>query len=54
VTDQDIADYYKAHIGEFNLIEPKYHLAQIMVTPELSPQAPSQNDKALNQSEARL
>lgn len=52
VTDQDIADYYKAHMGEFNLIEPKYHLAQIMVTPEPSPQAPSQNDKALSQAEA--
>jgi len=52
VTDQDIADYYKAHMGEFNLIEPKYHLAQIMVTPEPSPQAPSQNDKALNKAEA--
>lgn len=52
VTDQEIADYYKAHMGEFNLIEPKYHLAQIMVTPEPSPQAPSQNDKARNQAEA--
>ena len=52
VTDQEIADYYKAHVGEFNLIEPKYHLAQIMVTPEPNPQAPSQNDKALNQAEA--
>jgi peptidyl-prolyl cis-trans isomerase SurA len=53
VTDQNITDYYKAHMGEFNLIEPKYHLAQIMVTPEASPQAPSQNDKALNKAEAR-
>lgn len=52
VTDRDIADYYKAHMDEFNLIEPKYHLAQIMVTPEANPQAPSQNDKALNQAEA--
>ena len=52
VTDQETADYYKAHMGEFNLIEPKYHLAQIMVTPEPSPQAPSQNDKARNQAEA--
>src|SRR5438270_11694006 len=33
VTDQDITDYYNAHKGEFNLIEPQYHLAEISVTP---------------------
>src|ERR1700734_4406859 len=27
VTDQDITDYYNAHKGEFNLIQPQYHLA---------------------------
>jgi peptidyl-prolyl cis-trans isomerase SurA len=32
VTDQDIANYYNQHKGEFNLIETKYHLAQIQVT----------------------
>ena len=31
VTDQDIGEYYNAHKAEFNLIEPQYHLAQIMV-----------------------
>jgi peptidyl-prolyl cis-trans isomerase SurA len=53
VTDQDITDYYKAHKGEFNLIEPTYHLAQILVTPTPNPQAHNQNDKAQNESEAR-
>ena len=53
VTDQDITDYYNAHKGEFNLIEPQYHLAQIMVTPAPNPQAHNQNDKAQNEGEAR-
>ncbi|HKV77028.1 MAG TPA: SurA N-terminal domain-containing protein [Candidatus Sulfotelmatobacter sp.] len=53
ITDQDINDYYNAHKAEFNLIEPQYHLAQIMVTPTPNPQAHSQNDKAQNEAEAR-
>ena len=53
VTDQDITDYYNAHKGEFNLIEPQYHLAQIMVTPAPNPQAHDQNDKAQNEGDAR-
>jgi len=53
VTDQDINDYYNAHKAEFNLIEPQYHLAQIMVTPAPNPQAHNQNDKAQNEAEAR-
>jgi peptidyl-prolyl cis-trans isomerase SurA len=53
ITDQDITDYYTAHKGEFNLIEPTYHLAQIMVTPAPNPQAHDQNDKAQNEAEAR-
>jgi len=53
VTDQDIANYYNAHRGEFNLIEPMYHLAQIMVTPASNPQVQNQNDKAQNEADAR-
>ncbi len=53
ITDQDITDYYNAHKGEFNLIEPQYHLAQIMVTPMPNPQAHDQNDKAQNEGDAR-
>ena len=53
VTDQDITDYYNAHKAEFNLIEPQYHLAQIMVTPSPNPQAHNQNDKAQNEADAR-
>jgi len=53
VTDQDITDYYNAHKAEFNLIEPQYHLAQIMVTSAPNPQAQNQNDKAQNEADAR-
>ncbi len=53
ITDQDITDYYNAHKGEFNLIEPQYHLAQIMVTPTPNPQAQNQNEKAQNEGDAR-
>lgn len=53
ITDQDITDYYNAHKGEFNLIEPQYHLAQIMVTPTPNPQAQNQNEKAQNEADAR-
>jgi peptidyl-prolyl cis-trans isomerase SurA len=53
VTDQDISDYYNTHKAEFNLIEPQYHLAQIMVTSAPDPQAHNQNDKAQNEADAR-
>ena len=32
ITDQDVTNYYNEHKAEFNLIEPQYHLAKIMVT----------------------
>jgi peptidyl-prolyl cis-trans isomerase SurA len=53
VTDQDVTDYYNAHKAEFNLIEPQYHLAQIMVSPTPNPQVHNQNDKAQNEADAR-
>jgi peptidyl-prolyl cis-trans isomerase SurA len=58
VTDADIASYYNAHKTDFNLIEPRYHLASIAVTPAPAPtqqQQPinMQNSKATNDAEAR-
>ena len=32
ITDSDISSYYGAHKAEFNLIEPQYHLAQIVAS----------------------
>lgn len=52
VTQQDITDYYNAHKSEFNLIEPRYHLAHILVTTTPDPQSSASN-KARNEAEAR-
>jgi peptidyl-prolyl cis-trans isomerase SurA len=54
VTDQDITSYYNSHRSEFNLIEPQYHLARILVTTTPNPQVRNlKNDKARNEAEAR-
>jgi len=51
ITDDDITNYYNQHKAEFNLIEPQYHLAQILVTTQPNPQI--RNMKAQNEAEAR-
>ncbi len=51
ITDDDITNYYSEHKAEFNLIEPQYHLAQILVTTQPNPQV--RNMKAQNEAEAR-
>lgn len=54
VTDDDIKNYYDSHRAEFNLIEPQYHLARILVTTTPNPQVRNmKNDKAQNEAEAR-
>ncbi|MGA7887668.1 MAG: SurA N-terminal domain-containing protein [Acidobacteriaceae bacterium] len=56
VTDADIASYYNAHKAEFDLLEPQYRLAQIMVTSiPMPPQQVGnlQNSKAMNDTEAK-
>ena len=52
VTDQDVANYYNAHKPEFNLIEPQFHLARIVVTTSPNPQIHTMN-KAQNDADAR-
>jgi peptidyl-prolyl cis-trans isomerase SurA len=54
ISEADITDYYNQHKAEFNLIEPQYHLAQILVTTTPNPQVRNlKNDKAQNDAEAR-
>src|SRR5438067_13941010 len=53
ITDQDITNYYNAHKAEFNLIEPQYHLAHILVTTAPNPQVRNINDKAQSDADAR-
>ena len=54
ITDSDISNYYNAHKSEYNLIEPNYHLARIVVTGQPAKQVTNlQNSKATNDAEAR-
>jgi peptidyl-prolyl cis-trans isomerase SurA len=52
ITDADINSYYQQHKAEFNLVEPQYHLAQILVTTQPNPQMKAPN-KAQNDAEAK-
>ena len=54
ITESEISNYYSAHKSEFNLIEPQYHLEQIVVTNKPSKQVTNlQNSKASNDEEAK-
>jgi peptidyl-prolyl cis-trans isomerase SurA len=54
VTDQEVSAYYNDHKPEFNLIEPQFHIARIIVTAAPNPQVRNlKNDKAQNEAEAR-
>ncbi len=54
VTDGDVSAYYNEHKPEFNLIEPQFHLARIIVTSQPSAQVKNlKNDKAQNDADAK-
>ena len=54
ITDAEIATYYAQHKAEYNLIEPQYHLAQIVVTGAPAQQSGNlQNNKASSDAEAK-
>ena len=53
ITQQDIAAYYNQHKAEFNLIEPRFHLAHILVTASPGQQGQEIPNKARNEAEAR-
>ena len=54
VTDQEISEFYITNKAQFNLIEPRYHLAQIVVSSQPAQQVSNrQNDKAQNENDAR-
>jgi len=54
ITDAEIGSNYLAHKADFNVIEPQYHLAQIVVTGIPAQQVPNlQNNKAGNEAEAK-
>jgi peptidyl-prolyl cis-trans isomerase SurA len=54
ISDQDIADFYNANRPQFNVAEPQYRIAQIVVTPRKEPQIRNRkNDDASNEAEAQ-
>jgi len=53
ITDQDVADFYAQNRSQFNVAEPQYHIAQIVITPRPDPSVHNRkNDKASNEAEA--
>ncbi len=54
ITDAQIAAFYAAHKADFNLIEPQYHLAQIVATSAPAQQSPNlQGEKPANDGDAK-
>jgi peptidyl-prolyl cis-trans isomerase SurA len=56
ITDADISNFYHANKAQFNFIEPKYNIADIVVTSQPAPAQQGgnlQNSKASNDVEAR-
>ena len=54
ITDADVANYYNQNKSDFNVPEPRYRLAQIVVTSSPSAQSANlQNSKAGNEADAK-
>lgn len=54
ITDKDITDFYNQNRAQFNVVEPQYRIAQIVVTPRPDPSVHNRkNDKATTEPEAR-
>ena len=54
ITDQDVAEFYNQNRPQFNVAEPQYRVAQIVVTPRKDPQVRNRkNDDATTDAEAR-
>jgi len=54
ITDQDVSDFYNGNKAQFNVAEPQYHIAQIVITPRKEQQLRNRkNDDATNEAEAQ-
>src|SRR5215475_4224903 len=52
ISDQDVADFYNSNRAQFNVAEPQYRIAQIVVTPRKEPVIRNRkNDDATNEAE---
>jgi peptidyl-prolyl cis-trans isomerase SurA len=53
ITDQDVKDFYDRNRAQFNVSEPQYHVAEIVVTPHADASVHNRkNDKATSDAEA--
>ena len=54
ITDQDVSDFYQKNRSQFNVAEPQFHIAQIVVTSHPDPSVHNRkNDKATTEGEAK-
>ncbi|MGD0305971.1 MAG: SurA N-terminal domain-containing protein [Candidatus Acidiferrales bacterium] len=54
ITDQDVTDFYNKNRAQFNVVEPEYHIAQIVVTSHPDPGVQNRkNDKAQSEPDAK-
>jgi len=54
ITDQDVTDFYNKNRAQFNVAEPQFHIAQIVVTPHADASVHNRkNDKATTDAEAK-
>jgi peptidyl-prolyl cis-trans isomerase SurA len=54
ITDQDVAEFYNTNKAQFNVAEPQFRIAQIVITPRKEPQIRNRkNDDATNEAEAQ-
>ncbi|HEY1576918.1 MAG TPA: SurA N-terminal domain-containing protein [Terracidiphilus sp.] len=53
ITDADIASYYNSHKSEYNVIEPQYHMAWIVVTAGPGQQQAMPNVRVPSDADAR-
>jgi peptidyl-prolyl cis-trans isomerase SurA len=53
ITNKDVTDFYNQNRAQFNIAEPQYRIAQIVVTPHPDPSVRNRkNDKATTEAEA--
>ena len=53
ITEQDVTDFYNKNRAQFNVVEPRYHIAEIVITARPDPTVYNRkNDKAQNEAEA--
>src|SRR5580658_647567 len=53
ITDQDVKDFYEKNRAQFNVAEPQFHIAQIVVSSHPDPSVHNRkNDKATNDADA--